>query len=119
MCVCVHHSEILALDLLERQDVTYVDSTVKQIDLSPPDLYFLYLCVLMLCLYASGLTHLTTAVHVPFIKDRGTAACLCVCVVGPEGLGCIWKRTNATKLVGDKRSSVGKARFNLKSCAAN
>lgn len=80
--VCVYHSEILALDLLEWQDVTYVDSAGKQIDLSPPDLYFLYFCVLMLCLYASGLTHLTTAVHVPFIKDRGTAVSVCVCVFG-------------------------------------
>lgn len=41
-----------------------------QIDLSPPDLHFLYFCVLTLCLYASGLTHLTMAVHVPFIKDQ-------------------------------------------------
>lgn len=41
-----------------------------QIDLSPPDLDFLYLCVLTLCLYAGGLTHLTMAVHVPFIKDQ-------------------------------------------------
>ena len=60
----------------------YVDSTVKQIELSPPDLYFLYFCVLMLRLYASGLTHLTMAVHVPFIKDHGTctaAAQVCVC----------------------------------------
>lgn len=34
----------------------------------------------MLRLYASGLTHLTMAVHVPFIKDHGTctaAACVC------------------------------------------
>lgn len=109
----VYHSEILALDLLERQDVTYVDSAGRQTDLSPPDLYFLYFCVLMLCLYASGLTHLTTAVHVPFIKDRGTA--VCVCVWGLEGLRCIWKYRNASKLVKDKSTTVVKARFNLKS----
>lgn len=85
--MCVYHSEILALDLLERQDVTHVDSTVKQIDLSPPDLYFLYFCVLMLCLYASGLTHLTTAVHVPFIKDHGTAVCMCAFALGGLCMG--------------------------------
>lgn len=63
-----------------------VDSTVKQIDLSPPDLYFLYFYVLTLCLYASGLTHLTMAVHVPFIKDRGncTAASVCHCLACEE-----------------------------------
>lgn len=48
--------------------------------LSPPDLYFLYFCVLMLRLYASGLTHLTMAVHVPFIKDHWTCTAVCVCV---------------------------------------
>lgn len=95
VCVCVagagtgreglpYHGDILVLDLLEREDVTYVDSTVKQIDLSPPDLYFLYFCVLMLRLYASGLTHLTMAVHVPFIKDHGTYTALSVCVIEKE-----------------------------------
>lgn len=49
-----------------------------QIDLSPPDLYFLYFCVLTLRLYAGGLTHLTMAVHVPFIKDHGTCAAACL-----------------------------------------
>lgn len=89
--MCVYRSEILALDLLER-DVTHIDSTVKQIDLSPPDLYFLYFCVLMLCLYASGLTHLTTAVHVPFIKDRGTAVCVCGVGAGAGAGGWLGKQ---------------------------
>lgn len=101
--MCVYHSEILALDLLERQDVTYVDSAGRQIDLSPPDLYFLYFCVLMLCLYASGLTHLTTAVHVPFIKDRGTAVSVCSCVYLGVGGSAVYMKIQNCNQIGKRQ----------------
>lgn len=75
MCVCVSGvtlTTVLVLDLLEEDHVCLVVWTVKQIDpslslslsFSPPDLYCISVSML------TDLTHLTMAVHVPFIKHH-------------------------------------------------